>query len=116
MLKGDANNACTSTERAAVLMAALSTNWTLGWVVGAVVILLVAVLLLAIIGFARKIDGVAKDLVTDLDAIAQSTEPLQAVGATNNAVHTITSCLRKARGEAPAVDRYSTSPGWREST
>jgi len=97
-------------------MAALSANWTLGWVIGAVVILLVAILLLAIIGLARKIEGVADDLVTDLDKIAQSTAPLQSVGATNNAVRTITRCLRKARGETPAVDKYSTSPGWREST
>ena len=94
----------------------LSTYWTVGWGIGAVVILLVAVLLLSITALARKIDGVALDLVTDLDAIAEHTAPLQNVGATNNAVHTITRCLRKARGEAPSVDKYSTSPGWREST
>ncbi len=94
----------------------LSSNWTLGWVIAAVVIVLVAVLLLTITALASRIDTVALDLVTDLDAIAEHTEPLQAVGVTNNAVHTITRCLRKARGEAPSVDRYSTSPGWREST
>jgi hypothetical protein len=98
------------------LTLALSSNWTLGWGIAAVVILLVAVLLLTITALARKTDGVALDLVTDLDAIAEHTVPLQAVGATNNAVHTITRCLRKARGAEAAVDRYSTSPGWREST
>ena len=96
-------------------MYALSANWTIGWVVGTVVILLVAVLLLTITALAKKIGGVAKDLVTDLDAIAQHTAPLQSVGATNNAVTTITRCLRKARGAPPAENRYSTSPGWRES-
>ncbi len=114
MATGGTRNACTSEASAVALMSALSGCWTVGWVVGAVVILLVAVLLLAITGLARKIDGVASDLVTDLDAIAEHTAPLQAVGATNNAVQTITRCLRIARGAPPAVDRYSTSPGWRE--
>jgi hypothetical protein len=95
-------------------MASLSMWWTVGWVVGAVVVALVAVLLLAIIGLARRTDGVALDLVTDLDSIATKTGPLQNVAATNNAVRTITRCLRIARGGAPVVDRYHTSPGWRE--
>lgn len=94
-------------------MAALSTWWMVGWVTGAVVIALVAVLLIAITGLARKIDGIAGDLVTDLDSIARKTGPLQNVAATNNAVRTITACLRVARGGAPVVDRYHTSPGWR---
>ncbi|MEJ7785027.1 MAG: hypothetical protein WKF96_09510 [Solirubrobacteraceae bacterium] len=81
---------------------------------GAVVIALVAVLLLAITALARKTDGVAKNLVTDLDSIANKTRPLQDVAATNHAVRTITKCLRAARGGAPVQDRYSTSPGWRE--
>jgi hypothetical protein len=93
---------------------ALSTWWTVGWVVGAVVILLVAVLLLTITALARKVDGVAQELVTDLDSIANKTRPLQDVGATNIAVRTITRCLRSARGESPVLDRYRTSPGWRE--
>jgi hypothetical protein len=93
---------------------ALSQWWTVGWAVGAVVVLLVAILLLAIIGSARKIDGTAQDLVTDLDSIARKTRPLQNVAATNNAVQIITACLRIARGAPPAVDRYHTSPGWRK--
>ena len=56
----------------------------------------------------------AEHLVNDLDSIAQKTRPLQDVGATTVAVKTIARCLRAARGEAPAVDRYHTSPGWRE--
>jgi len=94
-------------------MLALSTWWMVGWVTGAVVIALVAVLLITITALARKIDGIAGDLVTDLDSIASKTGPLQNVAATNNAVRTITACLRLARGGAPVVDRYSTSPGWR---
>lgn len=77
-------------------------------------VLLVAVLLLLITGLARKIDGTAQLLVTDLDSIARKTEPLQNVAATTNAVRTITRCLRIARGGAPVLDKYRTSPGWRE--
>jgi hypothetical protein len=57
---------------------------------------------------------VALELVSDLDSIAQKTRPLQDVGATNIAVRTITRCLRTARGGAPVLDKYRTSPGWRE--
>jgi hypothetical protein len=85
-----------------------------GWVVGAVVVALVAILLLTITALAQKTNGVAKNLVTDLDSIATKTRPLQDVGATNVAVQTITRCLRAARGGDPVVDRYHTSPGWRE--
>ena len=95
-------------------MSGLSTWWTVGWVVGGVVVLLVAVLLLTITALARKVDAVAQDLVSDLDSIARKTRPLQDVGATNVAVRTITRCLRAARGGTPVVDRYHTSPGWRE--
>jgi len=93
---------------------AISMWWTVGWVVGAVVVLLVAALLLTITALARKVDGVAQNLVSDLDSIAHKTRPLQDVGATNIAVRTITRCLRSARGEAPVLDKYRTSPGWRE--
>lgn len=94
-------------------MMALSMWWTVGWAVGAIVIALVAILLLAIIALASKTDGVALDLVTDLNSIAAKTSPIQNVAATASAVRTITRCLIIARGGTP-VDKYSTSPGWRE--
>ncbi len=84
-----------------------------GWVVGAVVIALVAILLLTITGLARKIDGTAGHLITDLDSIAAKTRPLQDVGATNIAVQTITRCLCLARGGTPPEFKYRNSPGWR---
>jgi hypothetical protein len=94
---------------------ALSTWWTVGWLVAAVVIVLVAALLLIITALARKIDGEAQHLVKDLDSIAQKTRPLHDVGRTNIAVRTITRGLRIARSESgSAPNRYSTSPGWRE--
>lgn len=111
-IRGDASDArlCESIS----VITALSQWWTVGWAIGAVVVLLVAVLLLLITGLARKIDGTAQVLVTDLDSIARKTEPLQNVAATTNAVRTITRCLRIARGGAPVLDKYRTSPGWRE--
>jgi len=96
------------------VITALSQWWTVGWVVGAVVILLVAVLLLTITALARKIDSSAQELISDLDSIARKTQPLHDVGSTNNAVRAITRGLRIARGGGVAHDRYSTSPGWRE--
>jgi hypothetical protein len=96
------------------MTATLSSWWTVGWGVGAVVVVLVAILLLTITALARKVDGTTQELVSDLDSIARTTRPLQDVGATNIAVRTITRCLRLARGAAPAPDKYSTSPGWRE--
>lgn len=94
---------------------ALSSWWTVGWIVGAVVVLLVAVLLIAITALARKIDGEAQQLVSDLNSIANKTQPLHDVGRTNVLVQTITRRLRIARGEAGTVPfRYRTSPGWRE--
>ncbi|MGH2941571.1 MAG: hypothetical protein ACRDLN_02180 [Solirubrobacteraceae bacterium] len=78
-------------------------------------ILLVAVLVLTITALARRIDGEAKLITSDLDSIAAKTRPLHDVGHTNNAVRAIIRGLRIARGEAAAApDRYSTSPGWRE--
>ena len=96
------------------VITALSIWWTVGWVVGTVVILLVAVLLLAITALARKIQGEAQHLVTDLDSIAGKTRPLHDVASTNAAVRAITRGLRGARGESPVLHKYRTSPGWRE--
>jgi hypothetical protein len=96
------------------VIGALSNWWTIGWVIAAVVVLLVAILLLAITALARRIDGSAQELVSDLDSIAVKTRPLHDVARTNIAVRAITRGLRVARGETPrAYDRYSTSPGWR---
>lgn len=92
---------------------ALSMWWTVGWAVAAVVVVLVAVLLLMITALARKIDGVALELVGDLSSIEHKTRPIQDVAKTNIAVKTITRCLRLARGGGEVVDRYHTSPGWR---
>jgi hypothetical protein len=96
-------------------MVGLSMWWTVGWVVGAVVVLLVAVLLLAISALARRIGGEAEQLIGSLDSIAVKTRPLHDVGQTNMAVRAIIRGLRIARGESgSAPNRYSTSPGWRD--
>lgn len=96
------------------MMFALSSWWTVGWAVGAVVVLLVAILILTIVALAKKIDGEAQGLVTDLDSIARKTSGLHDVGRTNIAVRTIIRGLTIARGQTPAPHKYATSPGWRE--
>lgn len=93
---------------------ALSMWWTVGWIVGAVVVLLVAVLLLTITALASKVNGETQHLVTDLESIAGKTRPLHDVATTNNHVRAITRGLRIARGGAFVPNKYSTSPGWRE--
>jgi hypothetical protein len=93
--------------------AALSSWWTVGWVAGAVVVLLVAVLLLTITALARKTSKTAEELIGDLDSIAVKTRPLHDVGTTNNAVKAITRGLTIARGGTPEAHPYANSPGWR---
>ena len=89
--------------------------WTVGWVVGAAVIVIVAALNLTITGLVRKIDREAQQIVTDLDSVASKTRGLHDVGRTNIAVRAITRGLRIARGETGSVaSPYETSPGWRE--
>ena len=96
-------------------MTALSMWWTVGWVVGAAVIVIVAALILTITGLVRKIDREAQQIVTDLDSVASKTRGLHDVGRTNIAVRAITRGLRIARGETGSVaSPYETSPGWRE--
>jgi hypothetical protein len=97
-----------------MLITALSSWWAVGWAVGAVVVLLVAVLILAITFLARKIDGESLVLTTDLGSIARKTQPLHDVGRTNVAVRAITRGLCIARGGEPQPNKYATSPGWRE--
>ena len=93
---------------------ALSSWWTVGWIAGAVVVLLVAILLLTITFLATRIAADGDDLVTDLDSIARKTQPLHMVGGIVNSVRTITRGLTIARGAQPETYKYANSPGWRK--
>jgi hypothetical protein len=58
---------------------ALSGWWIFGWVVGAVVVLIAAVLLLAIIGLGRRVVRQADAITAALDGTRQNTDPLWAL-------------------------------------
>jgi hypothetical protein len=77
---------------------ALSGWWVVGWAIGAAVVLVAALLLLAIIGLGRRIVGQADDITKALDGARENTSPLFDVSHTNLAVDRITRGLARARG------------------
>jgi hypothetical protein len=79
---------------------ALSGWWTVGWIAGAAVVVIAAVLLLVITGIARSIIKEAQEISHGLDGVTQKTMSLHDVSRTHQAVARITNGLRRARGEA----------------
>ncbi len=77
---------------------AISGNWFLGWGLGVVVVLLVAVLVLAITALAHRIEGQAEDITKALDGARANTDPLWAVKETNHTLDRITRGLQGALG------------------
>lgn len=78
-------------------MIALSSWWIVGWAVGAAVVVVAAVLLLAIIGLGRRIVRQAADITTALDGARENTSPLFDVTKTNLALDQITRDLTSVR-------------------
>lgn len=80
-------------------MVALSTTgwWVLGSVLGAVVVLIAAVLLLTIIAIARRIVRSANEIVAALDGTRENTNAMFDVPAVNHSIDRITRGLRTAR-------------------
>lgn len=78
----------------------LSTEawWAIGWAVGAAVVVVAAILLLAIIAFARRIARQADAITEALDGARQHTEPLFDVTRTNLALDRITRGVRSVSG------------------
>ena len=85
-------------------MVAVSTTtwWVIGSVLGAVVVALVALLLIAIILRARRIVGQAGAIVEALDGAQANTAALYDVAATNHALVRIVRDLRSVREELSA--------------
>jgi hypothetical protein len=79
------------------MVVAVATGWIIGWAIGLVVVLLAAALLLAIIGFGRRIVQQADDITSALDGARRNTEPLFDVTRTNLALDRITRGLRRVR-------------------
>ena len=71
--------------------------WVIGWAIGAAVVLVAALLLLAIIALARRIARQAGEIVTALDGTRENTTALFDVTRTNLAVDRTTRGLRTVR-------------------
>lgn len=77
------------------MVLAFSGTWILGWGLGLVVVLLVAALVLAIAGVARRITRQAEEITKALDGARDNTVPLWAVKETNNKLARITGGLQR---------------------
>ena len=80
---------------------ALATGWYVGWILGVVVVALVAVLVLWITALAQRITRQATDITEALDGARENTLPLWDVRATNHVVDRITRGLRTVRTGRP---------------
>ncbi len=72
-------------------------RWILGWVLGAVVVVIAAGLLVTNILLARRIVAQARDITRALDAARENTNGLFALTDTNAAIQSITRDLRAVR-------------------
>ncbi|MBA2347522.1 MAG: hypothetical protein H0V81_04435 [Solirubrobacterales bacterium] len=74
---------------------AISGYWVLGWAIGAIVVVVAAMLILAIASVARDVTRQADDITTALDGARANTEPLFAVKLTNHHLDRITRGVRR---------------------
>jgi hypothetical protein len=84
------------------VIVALSTEawWILGWALGAVVVLIAALLLIAIIGLARRIVRQAGEITAALEGARDNTAPLFDLTRTNLALDRIHRGLAQTREKA----------------
>ncbi len=71
--------------------------WVLGWALGAAVVLVAAVLLVAIIALARRIVRQTEEITAALERARDNTRPLFDLTATNLALDRIARGLGEAR-------------------
>jgi preprotein translocase subunit SecG len=79
------------------MVLAVSTGWVIGWIVGALVVVIAAALLITIILLGRQIARQADDITAALGATRENTSPLFEVKRTNLALDRITRGLRGVR-------------------
>jgi hypothetical protein len=79
------------------MVEAVATGWVIGWIVGALVVVIAATLLLIIIALARRITGQAHEITRALDGARENTTGLFDVKRTNLAIDRITRGLRAVR-------------------
>ncbi len=78
---------------------AVQIGWIVGWSVGALVVVIAAVLLLMIIGLGLRIVGQAKDITRSLDSARERTSPMFELSRTNLAVDRAARGLARTREE-----------------
>jgi hypothetical protein len=76
---------------------ALSSWWIVGWVIAGVVIAIAALLLIAAIALARRIEGQAHQITGALDGTRRNTDPLWAVKHVNVNLDRVVRGLAAAR-------------------
>ena len=93
---------------------AIGIGWWIGWGIGVVVVLLAAVLLVAVIGLARRITRQGEDITAGIDRARENTGPLFALTRTNFALDRIARDLRVVRtGEPDEPRRARADPAGR---
>lgn len=84
------------------------SQWMLGFVLGGVVVLVVAAILIAILVVARKIEKLAATLLEVAGGIESGTQPIWALGTANdtmeNIVYTVRSVDRHVNGIADTLE------------
>lgn len=78
---------------------AISIWWLVGWALGAVVVVIAALLLLAVIALGRRIVRQAVEITGALDGARENTTALYDVRRTNLALDRVARGLARARGE-----------------
>lgn len=76
---------------------AIAAGWVIGWIVGALVVVIAAALLLAIIALARRVTTQADEVTEALDGARANTQALFDGARTNLAIDRITRGLRNVR-------------------
>jgi hypothetical protein len=93
--------------------------WTIGYVAGVLVVLAAALLLLAIIALAKRIERQARDIQAALEGAVRNTEPLFELGLVNHTLESLTRAMKRERGEEGEQDERGLLhrlaqyvPGW----
>jgi hypothetical protein len=77
--------------------------WTLGFALGAAVVVVVATLLIAILLVARNIERLAGQALRVAGDIAAATRPVWALGDVNDIVEDIATAVRSIDGQVSAL-------------
>lgn len=78
-------------------MAAIDPTWIIGWAIGALVVVIAAVLLLTIIALARRVTAQADEITRALEGGRENTAALFELPRTNLALDRITRGLAALR-------------------